>query len=257
MSLALKRTFPNLYTFLKKFEKYIPASTLLWDEKKYRLNLQIISLLNYWKHYPRFKKEADIVFDFYNGGDFIDVGAHHGSYAFLLAPKASAGNTFVFCEPDKNYKKNLIDNLKVLKKLFKHIKLEFIFNPISNGNFVNRQQTDYGHLVYSEEKKGSLSKNSNNNESIKSVKIDDLVERLNLNPSFIKIDVEGAEYEVLEGAKNTLKNYTSLIMLEKHPTLIQKNVIQKIDNLLKESGYEKELLIFQDNIAINEIWKKN
>ena len=256
MSLALKRTFPHLYTFLKKYEKHMPATIRLWDEKKYTVNLQIVSMLNYWKHYPRLKKESDIVFSFYNGGDFIDVGAHHGSYAFLLAPKATIGDTFVFCEPNTSCKKNLLDNLSVLKKIFKHIKLEFVFDPISNGKLVNEQKTDYGHLVYSNEIESKVS--NNNEKSIKSVQIDGVVEKLNLNPKFIKIDVEGAEYEVLEGAKNTLKNYKALIMLEKHPTLIPKNItFEKIDELLNLAGYEKKCLIFQDDISINEIWKKN
>ena len=34
MTLALKKVFPPLYIFFKKFEKYMPASTLLWDKKK-------------------------------------------------------------------------------------------------------------------------------------------------------------------------------------------------------------------------------
>jgi len=257
MSLALKRTVPFLYTFLKRYEKYIPASTLLWDKKKYTLNLKIISMLNIWKSWPRLKKEADIVFSLYDGGDFIDIGASHGVYSFLLAPKANINDTFVQCEPDPIANKDLVDNLKILKKLFNHIKLEFVFNPISNGKFVSKHPTDYGHPVYSNEIKNNISENSNSEEKIESVKIDDLVEKLSLNPSFIKIDVEGAEYEVLQGAINTLKNYKALIMLEKHPTLIPKSItFNTIDNLLNEVGYEKECLVFRDDIAVNEIWKK-
>ena len=257
MSLALKRTVPFLYTFLKRYEKYIPAYALLWDKKKYILNLQIISMLNYWKHYPRLKKEAEIIYSLYKGGDFIDIGAYHGVYSFLLAPKANINDTFVQCEPDPDAKKNLLGNLKVLKKLFNHIKLEFFFNPVSNGKFVNKHPTDYGHPVYSNETRNKISENNSSEEKIKSVQIDDLVEKLGLNPSFIKIDVEGAEYEVLQGAINTLKNYKALIMLEKHPTLIPKNItFDMIDNLLNGAGYEKECLVFKDDVAINEIWKK-
>ena len=46
-------------------------------------------------------------------------------------------------------------------------------------------------------------------------------------------------------------------MLEKHPTLIPKNItFDMIDNLLNGAGYEKECLVFKDDVAINEIWKK-
>ena len=100
--------------------------------------------------------------------------------------------------------------------------------------------------------------NTKKEERIESVKIDDLVEKLDLNPNFIKIDVEGSEYEVLQGAINTLKNHKALIMLEKHPPMIPKNItIDTIDNLLNETGYQKECLIYRDDIAITEMWKKN
>ena len=250
MSLALKRTLPTLYKFLKKFERYVPGSASLWDGKKYSLNLKIISMISIWKSWPRLKEESNIVFDLYNGGDFIDIGAAQGFYSFLLAPKAKTNNTFVQCEPNPAEKKDLVENLKVLKRLFKHIKQEFVFEPVGKGELVSKQPTDYGHPVYT-----SQIMNNSEDEMTKSIKIDDLVERLSLNPNFIKIDVEGAEYEVLQGAKNTLKNYKPLVMLEKHPTLISKNItLNTIDNFFIEAGYKKERLIFKDDIAINEIW---
>ena len=43
MSFALKRKFPNIYIFFKKFEKYIPAWTKLWDNKSYLVNLKVIN----------------------------------------------------------------------------------------------------------------------------------------------------------------------------------------------------------------------
>ena len=43
-------------------------------------------------------------------------------------------------------------------------------------------------------------------------KLDDLIEKHNLpSPYFIKIDVEGAELEVLKGAERTLKNTEAVI----------------------------------------------
>ena len=45
MSFALKRKFPHVYNILKKFEKYVPAVTKLWDKKNYLVNLKIVSML--------------------------------------------------------------------------------------------------------------------------------------------------------------------------------------------------------------------
>ena len=112
MSLALKRLLPSIYTFLKKYEKHIPSSTLLWDKKKYYFNLKIVSQLNIWKSWPRLKREANLVFDIYDGGDFIDIGAANGDYSFFFAPKAKEKSFFIQCEPDINKKKSLIENLK-------------------------------------------------------------------------------------------------------------------------------------------------
>jgi FkbM family methyltransferase len=249
MSLALKRFLPSLYKFLKKYEKHIPATTLLWDKKKYLFNLKIVSMLSIWKSWPRLKNEANLVFDIYDGGDFIDIGAANGVYSFLFAPKAKENCFFIKCEPDINMKKSLIENLKLLSKKFNKIKIRYIFEPIGNGGFVKRHETEYGHPSYLDSSKST--------ETITSIKLDHLVEKLDIKPSFIKIDVEGTEYDILQGAKNVLSNYNPTIMLEKHPTLLPKNItIEKIDNFLNELNYKKEKLIFKDDIAINELWKK-
>ena len=249
MSLALKRLSPSLYRFLKKYEKYIPASIFLWDKKKYFFNLQIVSMLKIWKKIPRLKNEANLVFDIYDGVNFFDIGAANGVYPFLLAPKAKENSFFIQCEPDRNMKKNLIENLTLLSKRFNKIKIKYIFDPIGNGNLVKRYETKYGHPNYLEVSKGI--------ETIKSIKLDDLVKKFGIIPNFIKIDVEGTEYDVLEGAKNVLLNYQPIIMLEKHPTLLPKNItFEKIDSFLNELNYKKQL-IFKCDIAINEIWKKS
>ena len=250
MSLALKRLLPSIYTFLKKYEKHIPASTLLWDKKKYYFNLKIVSQLNIWKSWPRLKREANLVFDIYDGGDFIDIGAANGDYSFFFAPKAKEKSFFIQCEPDINKKKSLIENLKLLSKKFNKIKIKYVFEPIGDGSFVKRNETEYGHPSYLDSSKST--------ETIASIKLDQLVKKFEIKPSFIKIDVEGTEYDVLQGAKNTLLNFSPTIMLEKHPTLLPKNItIEKIDNFLNELNYYKYKLIFKDNIAINELWKKS
>lgn len=256
MSLSLKRKLPSLYKFLKKFEKFIPYKFKLWDQKNYDLNLKIVSTLRLWKSWPRLKLEAQEVFNAYNGGDFIDVGAHEGIYSFILAPKSEEKNVFVLCEPDIKIKKDLLENVNTIKKNFKNLKIETIFQPIGNGLDVIEHKTIYGHSTF-------VNKSFNNNENKfkskdlhKSIKVDSLVDQLKLNPKFLKIDVEGSEHEVLEGAAETLKKFRPLIMIEKHPKMIPARIsIEVIDDFLKRVGYKMENLIFKDDLAITEIWK--
>ena len=84
----------------------------------------------------------------------------------------------------------------------------------------------------------------NNKKIIKSVTLDSVVQSLSLKPKFIKIDVEGAEFDVLQGMQETLKKYKPEIMLEKHPSLVPKNIILKdIDNYIIVED-EEVLLIY-------------
>jgi len=256
MSLALKRKFPKIYFLFKKFEKYIPALTKLWDQKNYLVNLKVVSMMRYWRHYPRLKAEADIVFAHYNGGDFIDVGAFEGVYSFILAPKAKANDTFISCEPNPNEKQCLSENLNTLKRIFKNIKFIPDYNPVGDGKNVVRLPTVYGHPVFIKPSNGSL-KTNDELFKIKSTSLDQLVEFYKIKPKFIKIDVEGAEYSVLQGMTNILQNYNPTIMIEKHPELIPKSLqISNIDNLLIDKGYKVQKKIFKDDIAITEIWEK-
>ncbi len=50
--------------------------------------------------------------------------------------------------------------------------------------------------------------------------VDNLVRNFKLNPGFIKIDVEGAEYLVLKGAVNTIHTYHPFIVFELNGLLL-------------------------------------
>jgi FkbM family methyltransferase len=51
---------------------------------------------------------------------------------------------------------------------------------------------------------------------VPSQKLDTLCKNLNIIPDFIKIDVEGAEYDVLSGAQQTASNHKIRILIEMH-----------------------------------------
>ena len=94
-----------------------------------------------------------------------------------------------------------------------------------------------------------------NQKKITSTTIDSLVDSLSLKPTFVKIDTEGAEHDVIEGMKHTFHKFKPKIMLEKHPTMIPKNYsLNDLDKLLKDNNY-KSTLIVKSNLAIRELWE--
>lgn len=61
---------------------------------------------------------------------------------------------------------------------------------------------------------------------------------LDLSPCFIKLDVQGYEYEVLRGGERTLRAYEPVLLIESPPT-------PKIVAFLRDIGYQ--LFTFRDN----------
>ena len=56
----------------------------------------------------------------------------------------------------------------------------------------------------------------------------------NFNPSFIKIDIEGHEYECVLGSLKTIKKYKPIVMVE-----YNRKICNKIYKLLKKMNYLK------------------
>jgi predicted nucleic acid-binding protein len=68
----------------------------------------------------------------------------------------------------------------------------------------------------------------------------------NIIPSLIKIDVEGAELNVLQGSQNILEKYKPKIILEIHEDFLRKSFNiepEVIINFLKKFNYKENLNI--------------
>ena len=149
-------------------------------------------------------KDGDIAFD---------IGANFGWYSCHLAQLVGeAGKVHIF-EPTntiKESKNNLILNEFEARCILNQIALgekqgeETLFIPQKLGTaFASLRKHSYG--------------NGDNNSkiSVPVKKLDDYVISNKIEKiDFIKMDVEDAEYLVLKGAENILKNYSPVIMME-------------------------------------------
>jgi hypothetical protein len=73
------------------------------------------------------------------------------------------------------------------------------------------------------------------------VKIDSFLED-KAKPSFARMDVEGYEYAIIEGMKDTLKNKITLL-IEFHPTILLPKQIESMFKIFKDNNFSKAKII--------------
>jgi hypothetical protein len=74
-----------------------PSVARFWDGSSRRVPRRVSQEVALWR--GSCAKEAKAAFDAYGGGDVIDVGAFHGIYPLILAPKAVVGDRLVWACP--------------------------------------------------------------------------------------------------------------------------------------------------------------
>ena len=133
-----------------------------------------------------------------NRGKIIDIGANLGIYTIMYS-QAFPYTEFICFEPTPNSAKTCIDNLE-------KVGLPFTMNQIalSNRNGVSFFQD----TAMPQTNKLAGSGIEVEVRELDSFHITDI--------SVIKIDVEGHELEVLQGARNTIINEQPIIILEYH-----------------------------------------
>lgn len=159
----------------------------------------------------------------------FDIGAHVGFYTLLSSVIVGPnGKVFAF-EPSS-------DNLRYLEA---HLELNGIRNATVVTAAVSRSN---GTVLFSKGRDSSTGHvSSAGGLAVRAVGIDDfLADKGNLAPDFLKIDVEGGELEVLEGAKDTISRYHPTIFLETHGPDMHSACCQ----LLRSFGYKIENIEF-------------
>jgi FkbM family methyltransferase len=184
-----------------------------------------------------------------NNSLFIDIGAHIGLHSL---------GVMKYCQ-DMGYNVKIVSfepqgGLYELLKynLTNNNKSNFELNILNYG-ISNENKVIYDNILDYENKKNcgghgikncKENKTNDNQERIELIKLDDL--KYN-NVSVIKIDVEGMENQVIEGAMNTIKNNKPIILLEIYGGLDYKKAneeqLKKIHytiSLLTNIGYKWE-----------------
>jgi FkbM family methyltransferase len=181
------------------------------------------------------------------GGTFVDVGANFGFMTMLAARKVGPTGRVFAIEPCPD----------MVKALRSHL----IKNGISNVTVIEAGCSNHAGAVplfiAPDRTPGRTSLSSKNAQSTRSVSVkvvplaDLLAAHGPARVDVLKIDVEGAEHQVLQGAREVLKRYRPVIITEADSSHLESFGASRhgIIGFLTEAGYDCEPLTECDILA--------
>ena len=150
----------------------------------------------------------------------VDVGVQYGDYA-ILCNKYYGSKVFAF-EPLKNNIRIIKENLALNK-----IKENFYLYPVALGSKQRKISIAYDDDMMNSRGEGK-----------KQLTIVRTLDSYRLHPDILKIDVEGFEMDVLNGAQRTIKKYHPRIIIETHNRSLEKQVRRTLEGLGYKIAHE-------------------
>lgn len=176
-------------------------------------------ILKHWKRGHFYEAQPGQLLDLVSSldiGCYVDIGAHWGNHAAFMAHQAKELYLFEL-RPD---------SFEVLKQNTRLWANKCSYHNLAIGDYS-------GSVSYEQEHANNVgsTKVIEGFGSVLMVPLD----TLNLSPSFIKIDVEGYEVQVLKGAAKTIKEHRPILAIE-----VAENEAA-INAMMREMGYKGQI----------------
>lgn len=154
--------------------------------------------------------------------DVIDVGANIGFFSVLAAKRLTTGRVLA-AEPTMAAFSRLSQNVAindVAAKVILYNGLVSNEESLSTLNIVpgREEYSSMGAIVHP-----SVAGQTVQTETVQAKTLDNLVAENGLRPALIKVDVEGAEAMVFDGAQQTLREFRPIVLSEFSRPLLAKN----------------------------------
>lgn len=217
---------------------YLEDSIILIEKKDFGTSSELI------KH--NFKYEEGMQFlmkkIIHENDCIIELGANIGMHTLLLSKLAKHGKVYAFepnskaCERlNANLTLNNCKNVQVIQKGAYSYTGEKEFHTF----FKNSHSGNYS---FKKEALETLNiKDEISTTKVDITKIDDFVTEYKISPNFIKIDIEGSEFECFEGMVKTINNFKPIIIFESNLEFLNKEKLRQLDKILSKT-YNLHLL---------------
>ena len=160
----------------------------------------------------------------------FDIGSHLGYFTCLAGILTSFGQVHAF-EVDP----------KCIPLIRRNIRMNKLKNVFVNNYAVSDQNGfEKIPLQHNPDPRLKINSNEQNFQRIPAIKIDEYVKSIEVSPTFIKIDVEGAEWKVLNGMSEVLDNADVKLLIEVHVSALAADFnahFRQILRLLQTKGF--------------------
>lgn len=171
------------------------------------------------------------------GATVIDVGAHVGYYTLLASMLAGESGSVWAFEPEPTNAAFLRRHMYLNHCRNVHVEEVAVSSSSGQGRFVCGKGSGTGRL----DKTGEM--------EVRTVRLADFCASRGIRPTALKIDVEGAEVEVLDGARDLIRSERPVIFLSTHSRAIHRQCL----GLLRDDGYTLRPIVGADVDGATEI----
>ncbi len=181
------------------------------------------------------------------GMTFYDVGANVGFFSIIAARLTAPGGRVVAFEPLAENARAIVHNAQLND--FTHLEVRQVALGGADGeaSFSLSAEPTWGKLTSVGKKPDQYTGDT----VVPVRRLDGLIEQAGLPaPDVMKIDVEGAELEMLAGAERTLRERRPVLLIELHGTN------REVAGVLESLGYVAAVLGAPDDIATAH-WNAN
>lgn len=236
------KLFKNWYIYPAVYFRFVKKSTISFYTRNHlKITLRtkstdLMALTNVWltQEYskPGFEIRDDDV--------IIDIGAHIGLFALLISKKCESGKILCF-EP-------ILDNYELLLKNLHD-------NHISNVHPVNIAVSDREQKIKiylnSDQAGHSIYLESASYVDVQSTTLKKIIDENRISKcSLLKIDCEGAEYEIIESLPDQYLNKIHRIIIEYHFADVKSDLLDRLVQKLRTNFFTVDLIRYSEGMGL-------
>ncbi len=212
--------------------------------KKLKFHVSTRLEYNKVKDLDKEEKVLQCIMDKLKPDDIVyDVGGNIGLFAVPISSRLSAGGKIIIFEPVSCWADRLSENLSLNKVSNAEVYKVGLFSENKDTNMKFKQTIGSGMASVVADYDSAMATSPFLVTNVRLVTAKAFIKENNLvMPNIMKVDVEGAELEVLKGFGDALADKNlRMILIEMHPELMPCRP-EKIDDYLKSHGFTLCLL---------------